>query len=229
MTFRSYLDGCDEVHGARDLDGGPGRARLGHRARVRRVHAVPRRPRVHRALDRAHAPLAGPLPRLARASTAPRARSSTGSSRAASTRTCAAPPRRRSPRATRSAGSRSAARSARTRRRCSQSSEWTIEELPERRAAAPARDRRDRRPRARRRARHRHLRLRDADPDRPPRHGRRARPGQALARGPGQGALADGRRAAAGGLPVPGLRARLLPRLPALPAARPRADRPCGC
>ena len=42
--------------------------------------------------------------------------------------------------------------------------------------AAPARDRRDRRPRARRRARHRHLRLRDADPDRPPRHGRRPDP-----------------------------------------------------
>ena len=56
----------DEVHGPGDLDGGPGRARLGHRARVRRVHAVPRRPRVHGALDRAHAPLARPLPGLAR-------------------------------------------------------------------------------------------------------------------------------------------------------------------
>ena len=38
----------------------------------------------------------------------------------------------------------------------------------------------------------------------------------------------DGRRAAARGLPVPGLRARLQPRLPALPAARPRADRPAA-
>ena len=38
----------------------------------------------------------------------------------------------------------------------------------------------------------------------------------------------DGRRAAAGGLPVPRLRARLQPRLPALPAARPRADRPAA-
>src|SRR5205085_1097946 len=30
------------LHGARDLDGGPGRARLGHRAGLRRVHPVPR-------------------------------------------------------------------------------------------------------------------------------------------------------------------------------------------
>ena len=77
-------------------------------------------------------------------------------------------------------------------------------------AAPPARHRRGRRPRARRRARHRHLRLRDADPDRPPRHGARARPGAALARRPGQGALARGRRAAARGLPLPGLRRGLL-------------------
>ena len=77
------------LHGARDLDGGPGRARLGHRARVRRVHAVQRHPRVHRALDRAHAPLARPLPGLARRARARRTRSSTGSCRAASTRTCA--------------------------------------------------------------------------------------------------------------------------------------------
>ena len=112
----------DQVHGPGDLDGGPGRARLGHRAGLRRVHAVPRRPRVHRALDRAHASLAGSLPAMARASTGPRARWSTASSRAAPTRTCAAPPRRRSRRARRSAGSRSAARSARTRRRCSRSS-----------------------------------------------------------------------------------------------------------
>jgi queuine tRNA-ribosyltransferase len=56
----------DQVHGPGDLDGGPGRARLGHRAGLRRVHAVPRRPRVHRALDRAHASLAGSLPAMAR-------------------------------------------------------------------------------------------------------------------------------------------------------------------
>ena len=52
--------------GPGDVDGGPGRARLGHRAGVRRVHAVPCRPRLHGALDRAHAPLARPLRRLAR-------------------------------------------------------------------------------------------------------------------------------------------------------------------
>ena len=128
-------------------------------------------PRVHRALDRAHAPLARPLPGLARASTDPRGRSSTGSSRAASTRTCAAPPRRRSPRAARRRDrDRRHARRGQGRR-CSRSSSGRSRSSPEARAAPPARDRRDRRPRARRRARHRHVRLRDADPDRPPRHG----------------------------------------------------------
>ena len=96
-------------------------------------------------------------------------------------------------------------------------------------AAPPAGDRRGRRPRARRRARHRHLRLRDADPHRPPRHGARARPGEALARGHRQGALARGRRAAARGLPVPGLRRGLLARVPALPASRPRSRPRCAC
>ena len=76
---------------------------------------------------------------------------------------------------------------------------------------------------------HRHLRLRDADPDRPPRHGDRARPGEALARRPGQGPLEGGRRAAARGLPLPGLRGGLLARLPALPAARQGADRDARC
>ena len=78
-------------------------------------------------------------------------------------------------------------------------------------AAPPAGHRRGRRPRARRRARHRHLRLRDADPDRPPRHGDRARPGEALARRPRQGPLEGGRRAAARGLPLPGLRGAATP------------------
>ena len=61
--------------------------------------------------------------------------------------------------------------------------------------AAPARDRRRRRPAARRRAGDRHVRLRDADADRPPRDGDRARPGAPLARRPGQGPLPRGRRA----------------------------------
>ncbi len=55
------------VPGARDLDVGPGRARLGHRACVRRVHAVPRLARVHGAVDGAHASLARAVPALARA------------------------------------------------------------------------------------------------------------------------------------------------------------------
>ena len=107
--------------------------------------------------------------------------------------------------------------------------EWTIEELPVDQAAPPARDRRGRRPRARRRARDRHVRLRDADADRPPRHGARARPGEALARGSGQGALEGVRRAAARRLPVPGVRRGLHPRLPALPVQGQGADRACGC
>ena len=89
--------------------------------------------------------------------------------------------------------------------------------------------RRDRRSRPRRRARHRHVRLRDADADRPPRDGARPRPGAPLARRPGEGALARGRRAAARRLPVPGLRRRLQPRLPPLPAARRASRRRCGC
>ena len=67
MRFRSYVDGQRAVPRPRDLDGGPGRARLRHRARVRRVHAVSRLARLHRPLDGAHPPLARPLPGLARA------------------------------------------------------------------------------------------------------------------------------------------------------------------
>ncbi len=105
------------VHGPRDVDGDPGEPRLRHRAGVRRVHALPRRARIHAAVDRAHPPLARPLPGLARRATARRSSSSTGSCRAASTRTCASRARRRSRRA-RATASRSAARSAPTRRRC---------------------------------------------------------------------------------------------------------------
>ena len=132
VRFRSYIDGSERFMAPGDLDGGPGRARLGHRARVRRVHAVQRHARVHRALDRAHPPLARPLPRLARRARPARTRSSTGSCRAGSTRTCGARPPRRSPPAT-SAGSRSAGRSARTSRRCTRSSSWAVDELPEER------------------------------------------------------------------------------------------------
>ena len=59
---------------------------------------------------------------------------------------------------------------------------------------------------------------------RPPRHGRRARPRRALARRPRQGPLPRGRRADPRGLPLPGLRARLLTRLPPLPPEGARDD-----
>ena len=96
-------------------------------------------------------------------------------------------------------------------------------------AAPPARDRRGRRPRARRRARDRHVRLRDADADRPPRHGDRARPVEALARRPRQGALEGGRRAAARRLPVPGVRARATRARTCTTCSGPRSRPRCGC
>ena len=74
VTFRSYLDGSEHFMGPETSMEVQAALRLRHRARVRRVHAVPRRPRVHRALDRAHAPLAGPLPRLAPSNTDRRVR-----------------------------------------------------------------------------------------------------------------------------------------------------------
>ena len=228
VRFRSYLDGSTQFMGPETSMEVQAALRLGHRAGVRRVHAVPRRPRLHRALDRAHPPLARPLPGLARRSTDPRARSSTGSSRAASRRTCAARPRRRSPRAT--------PRRDRDRRlaRRGQGADVRGRRVDDRgaaggQAAPPARDRRGRRPRPRRRARHRHLRLRDADPDRPPRHGGRPRPGEALARRPRQGALEGGRRAAARRLPVPGLRATATPAPTSTTCSRPRSRPRCAC
>ena len=106
--------------------------------------------------------------------------------------------------------------------------EWTVRGARRGAPAPPARDRRDRRPRARRRAGDGHVRLRDADPHRPPRHGRGPGPGEALARRPRQGPLPRGRRARARGLPVPGLRARLQPRVRALPAEGAGADGPAA-
>ena len=179
------------LHGARDLDGGAGGARLRHRARVRRVHAVPRRPRLHRALDRAHAPLARALPGLAGRARAATTRPSTAISQGGVYEDLRRGSTRRSPRASRAPASRSAARSGEDKAQM-----YEVVELGDRRAgpdgpqaAPPARDRRDRRPRARRRARDRHVRLRDADAARPPRHGDRARPGEALARRPDEGPL----------------------------------------
>ncbi len=106
---------------ARALDGGPGGPRLRHRPRLRRVHPLPRRPRLHRRVHRAHPSLARPLPRVAPRQRPARGRPSSGSSRAAPTRTCGASPRRPSPPPA-STASRSAAPSAATRSRCARCS-----------------------------------------------------------------------------------------------------------
>ncbi len=110
VRFRSYVDGRERFLSPRGLDGGAGGARLGRRARVRRVHALPRRPRLHRALDGAHPPLARALPALARRARPARAARVRDRRRAACTRTCGAPPRARS-RPAAATASRSAARS----------------------------------------------------------------------------------------------------------------------
>ncbi len=64
--FRSPRDGAELFISPEVSMSVQAPARLRHRPRLRRVHALPRRPRVHRPLDRAHPPLARPLPRLAR-------------------------------------------------------------------------------------------------------------------------------------------------------------------
>ena len=210
VRFRSYLDGSERFMAPETSMEIQAALGLGPRARLRRVHAAQRR--------RATTPRARPSARTAgcaaawtgTTSTARTASSSTGSSRAASTRTCASSRRRRSPPASATA-SRSAARWAPTRPRC------TGGRLDDGGAAGgppapPARHRRDRRPRARRRAGHRHLRLRDAD-------AARAATAWSLVPDPERrwrvdltpGALEGLRRAAHGGLPVPGLRARAAP------------------
>ena len=143
-------------------------------------------------------------------------------------RTCGARPRRRSPRAT-SDGIAIGGSLGEDKAQMFEVVEWTIEELPE--------------------AKPRHLLgIGEVDdlvrgvelgidtfdcamPTRIGRHGMAIVPDpeQALARRPGQGALEGGRRAAARGLPVPGLRRGLLARLPALPAQGQGADRACAC
>ena len=156
VRFRSYIDGSRALHGARDVDGDPGRAGLRHRARLRRVHAVPRRPRLHRALDRAHPPLARPLPGLAR-----RARPATGQLvygivqggvyedlRVESAQTIAA---QRAATGIAIGGSLGA-----EKEQMYEVVDWTTAVLPEDRPRHLLGHRRDRRPRPRRRARHRH-------------------------------------------------------------------------
>ena len=148
VRFRSLLDGSERFLGPEDSMADPGGARLRHRAHLRRVHARPRRPRLHGPLHGAHPPLARPLPRLARAEgPAPPGRLRDRPGRG---------PRGPAPRVGRgtaaaaSTGSRSAAPSGATRRRCTACSASRAAP-PRRGAAPPARHRGDRRPAGRNR------------------------------------------------------------------------------
>ena len=219
VRFRSYVDGGERFLSPESSMAGAGGAGLGHRAGVRRVHAVSRRPRLHGALDRAHASLARALPGLARASTDRadqlvygivqggvyedlRRDSTAGRSRAAA-----------------ATGSRSAARWGRRRRRCTRSSAGRPRELGGGTscAAPSAGDRRGRRPDPRRRAGDRHVRLRDADPPRPPRHGAGPRPREPLARRSDQGRAGASPTSRCWRAAPARLLGRALARLPALP------------
>ena len=173
----------------------------------------------------AHPPLARPLPGLARAARAAPARASTGSSRAGWRRTCAAGAPRRSPTATRSA-SRSAARSASTRSRCTRSSAGRRRSC---RRSAPATCWASATSTTSSAATELGIDTFDcAMPTRIGRHGMAIvpDPGAPLARRPRQGPLPRVRRSDLRGLPLRGLRRRLLARLPALPVQDPRDDRP---
>ncbi len=209
-----------------DLDGGAGRPARRSRARLRRVHPLSRRPRLHRPLHRAHPSLARALPALAR-----RAR-----------RGRVALLRHRAGGRPRGSAHRLQRRRGRERR-----GRHRHRRLPRRRQGAdarggrlvhpraraprprtpppPAGDRRGRRPDPGRGAGDRHLRLRDADPSGPPRHRARARPRQPLAPRGRSRRPAARRAPAPGGLPLPGLRGRALPRLPPPSAALRRAGR----
>ena len=201
------------LHGPRDLDGGAGRAGLGHRAGLRRVHALPRGPRLHAALHGAHPPLAGPVRGLAARARAATTRCSTASSRAGWTRTCG-PSRWPPSRAPAVDGIAIGGTLGEDKEQMRQVLGWSMRGLPE----APPR--------------HllgigdvddivhavgagdRHLRLRHAHPAGPPRHRPGARPRAPLADRPDQVRVA--RRPAAA---VRGRRHAPLARLPALPGA----------
>ena len=222
VRFRSYRDGAElfispevsmEVQAALGVR---------HRPRLRRVHALPRRPRLHRALDRAHPSLARALPGVARGERA-------GAPGRLRDRPGRGP---RGPAARVGAGGlRGRRRRDRDRRhpRARQGGDGRgpgdHRAAPARGGAqAPARDRRGRRPARRDRPRPRRLRLRRADPPRPPRRGPRPRPRAALSPRPAQGRLGGRPRPAGRGLPLPGL-PRPRPRLHQLPLARRGADR----
>ena len=187
----------------------PGGARLGPRARLRRVHAVPRRPRLHGALHRAHPPLAATAAWTGTHENGPEGQLVYGIVQGGvheDLRVASA--RRRSPRARRRDRDRRLAR-RRQGRRCTRSSAGRPRSSTRGAPAPPARHRGDRRPRARRRA------------AASTRSTARCRPGSgataiALVPDPAhrwrvdlaRAALRERRRAAHGGLPVPDVRDR---------------------
>ena len=225
VRFRSYIDGGERFMAPETSM--EVQAALGSDIAlvVRRVHAVPRRPRLHRALDRAHAPLARALP----------ATGTTSTGRGDQASTAIVPGRRlRGPAARLDAQAVAASRCAGHRDR----------RLARRREGADVRGRGlgDRRAGRGRTDKPRHLlgigEIDDlvrgvelgidtfdcAMPTRLGRHGdgARARPRAALARRPHEGPLEARARADHGGLPVPGVRGRLLARATCTTCSRAR-------
>ena len=186
VRFRSYLDGARALHGPGDLDGGPGRARLGHRARVRRVHALPRRARLHGGARWSARTAGSTAASTWHGEHAPPGQLLYGIVQGGVYEDLRARVDRVRGAARASTASRSAARSGRRRSRCARWWAGRCAGLPDGAAAPPARDRRRGRHRPRGRRGHRHLRLRDAHAPGAPRHRARPRPGAPLAARPHQ-------------------------------------------
>ena len=206
VRFRSYRDGAELFISPGGLDAGAGGAGQRHRPRLRRVHALPRRPRLHGALDGAHPPLARSLPRVARRARA-RARQAVFAIVQGGVHEDL---RRESAQVVSEAavdGIAIGGTLGRDKEEMAAVLAMTAPLLPE---EAPKhllgigevddlleRDR----PRPRR------LRLRRPDPARPPRRRPRPGPRAPLSHRPAQGGLGGRPRAAGRGLPLPGLRA----------------------
>ena len=218
------------VHGPGDVDGGPGGAGLGHRARVRRVHARFTSPATTPPA-RWSAPTAGwRAAWTGTSATARRARPSTGSSRAASSTTCGWS-RTGAVAASRCDGIAIGGSLGQDKAQMHEVVDWTTAELER---LAPDRPR--------------HLLgigeiddlivgvrqgIDTFDCAMPTRLGRH---GVALIPDPARrwrvdlvkGRWRRSREPILEGCPCPACAAGLLPRLPALPAARPRAHRPAA-
>ena len=222
VRFRSYADGRERFMGPETSMEVQAALRLGHRARLRRVHALPRRARLHGSVDGAHPPLARPLRRLVR-----RARAAGQLLYGIVQGGVYEDLRAESAAYVAGAGVDGIAIGGSLGQEKEQMREvvgWALAGLP----AEPPRHllgigdvddivhavgRGDR-----------HLRLRNAHAARTPRHGARERAGRPLAARPHQGRAPHERRADRPGLPVPGL-PRAHSRLPALPDPDRRADR----